>query len=225
MSASSTSSSDSAAQPSGPLGAEESKCRQACEKGPRFHFDEALKAELRRKPEEEHAALKAGAEERWKEMRAKHQNRVQDCVQQCTKMAKPGEVDCLIAAKNMAETQACIRKYKSRPKGAMPKKSTTTRSTDLSNPGAVKTPRVPGNPSVPKLKAPTAGLPGESPKPKGKETGVLPTKQPAEKSIPTPRAKGPSKAASPSGPKVTAPSDVPKAATPRPVAVPGADKK
>ncbi len=211
-----TGSDEQGAALSGPLGADESKCRTACEKGPRFHFEEALKAELRRNPEAEHQRIKTGAEERWIAMKAKHEGRVNDCVAQCTKMAKPGEVDCLIEAKDMAETQACIRKFKSRPKGATPESSSTTRSKESQVPGAIKQPKAPKDPKAPGVKTPTSPQPEPTGLPKPGGPGAPTIKLPSAKPTPT--------AADPTKPAAKAPADVPAAAKPAPVASPDGKK-
>jgi hypothetical protein len=64
----------------GPRGGSEADCLTVCEKGPRLHFEAALAAELRRKPEEEHATIKAGAEEQWKAIQVKSKGQVKGCV-------------------------------------------------------------------------------------------------------------------------------------------------
>jgi hypothetical protein len=209
----------------GPRGGSEADCLTVCEKGPRLHFEAALAAELRRKPEEEHAKIKAGAEEQWKAIKVKSKGRVEGCVKQCVKTAKPGEVKCLAEAKDMAETQACVRRFQSRKKGSLPKPSpsTTTHSKDQRIPGAVRQPHLPNEPSVHGPKVPSAAPANMLPK------GKLPVpslKAPALKASPrAPKVKSPAAGLEAKGPEVKVPSLEKKPALPADVAVPEPVKK
>ena len=210
----------------GPRGGSEADCLTVCEKGPRLHFEAALAAELRRKPEEEHATIKASAEEQWKAIQVKSKGQVKGCVKGCVKSAKPGEIKCLADAKDMAETQACVRRFQSRKKGSIPKSSPsarTTRSKDERIPGAVRMPHLPSDPSAPGPKVPTAAPALKLP------SGKLPVpnmKVPATKLSPTsPKVKAPAAGVAPKRPEVKLPALEKKPALPTGVAVPEPVKK